>query len=180
MEIAIYISFTALLVSAFALGWNIYRDVILKPRLKVHIQISNIHHGGKMHGPYIAISATNFGPGSIVCNSINIAKKSIVRFLRIRRKNKYAFVVSPYDNPYSTKIPQKIEVGEVIQLFLPMEEGALLSVNPTHVGVVDSFGRAHWASRKSLKKAKKEYYETFPTIRPWGYQPNGLKDEDAK
>lgn len=177
MEIALYISFVALLVSAFALGWNIYRDVILKPRLKVHIQISNIHHGGKWQGPYIAISATNFGPGPIVCYSINIAKKSIVRFLGISKRNKYAFVMSPYDNPYSTQIPKKIEVGEEIQLFLSMEEGALLSVNPTHVGIFDSFGRAHWASRKSLKEAKKNYFEEFPTKRPWGYQPNGVKDE---
>jgi hypothetical protein len=179
MEIALYISFAALLVSAVALGWNIYRDVVLKPRLKVHIQISNIYHGGKQHGPYIDISATNFGPGPIVCTSINIAKKSITRFLGIKR-NKYAFVMSPYDNPYSTQMPKKIEVGEKITLLLPMAEGALLSVNPTHVGISDSFGRIHWSSKKSLKKTKKEYYEQSPTKRPWGYQPNGVEDEDVR
>jgi len=179
MNIAIYISFAALLLSALALGWNIYRDVILKPRLKVHIQISDIYHGGKQHGPYINISATNFGPGPIVCSSINVARKSILRFLGIRRRNKYAFVVSPYDNPYSTPIPQKLEVGENITLFLLMVEDALLSVDPTHVGIFDSFGREHWASRKSLKRAKKAYFEKF-SKKPWRYPSDGVEDKGDK
>lgn len=87
--------------------------------------------------------------------------------------------MSPYDNPYSTELPKKIEVGEKITLLLPMVKDALLSVDPTHVGIFDSFGRAHWASRKSLKRVKKEYFEEFPK-RPWGYQPDGVNDKGDK
>ena len=50
---ALCISLAALLVSMFSLGWNFYRDVILKPRLKVTIKISKIFEpGGKDFGDY--------------------------------------------------------------------------------------------------------------------------------
>lgn len=37
-EIAILVSLISLGVAALALGWNIYRDIILKPRLRVTVQ----------------------------------------------------------------------------------------------------------------------------------------------
>ncbi len=33
--VAIFISVFSILIAAFSLGWNIYRDVILKPKVKV-------------------------------------------------------------------------------------------------------------------------------------------------
>lgn len=169
----VYISLLAVIFSAFSLGWNVYRDVILKPRLKVSICISYILHGDDEKGPYIDVSATNLGPGVITCESVDIAKKSKFRFLgnkflgKLNMASQYASVVHDYTNPYSAQLPKKLEVGERINLLFPETENAFLSINPTHVGICDSFGRTHWASSSSLKEAKNEYFKKF-SKKNWG------------
>lgn len=166
--ITILISVIALLISTFALGWNVCRDVILKPRLKVTTQIQNIFHGDKKFGPYINVEATNFGPGSITCNSVYIARKSKLRFLGqkvlkyFHKNNKYAFVMRDYTNPYCSKLPNKLEVGESVNLLFNINKDSLLALDPTHVGITDSFGRQHWSTKVSLKKAKKDFFKDFP------------------
>jgi hypothetical protein len=178
----ILISVGALVVSVFALGWNFYRDVILKARLKVTISIGNIHHVNKIHGPYITIHVTNLGPGPIICESVHMAKKSCLGFLCscISKvtciQNRYAHVMHDYMNPYSANLPKTLQVGEKITLLFPMDEDAFLAFNPTHVGVVDSFGRFHWATRSFLKRTKQEYFEKFKK-KTWGSQVE--KDEQS-
>lgn len=141
--------------------------------MKVTVTIGNIHHGDNIYGQYITIHATNLGPGAIVCESIHMAKKSFFVFLHwrilkiLRIQNKYAHVVHDYTNQYSDKLPKKLQVGEKIILLLPMDESSLLSFDPSHVGVIDSFGRFHWATRSSLNRAKQEYFEKFEK-KPWG------------
>ena len=87
--ISIYISLGALVVSVFSLGWNFYRDVVLKPRLSVRIMKRYIVHGTNNFGPFVNISAVNVGPGEINCETVNIAKKSCFRFLG-RKLSEYA------------------------------------------------------------------------------------------
>jgi len=77
----IAISIAALAVSTFALGWNFYRDVVLKARVKVSIMISNLHDGEAIRGPYVSITVTNHGPGPVHIESIHMAKMSWLRFL---------------------------------------------------------------------------------------------------
>ena len=171
--LAILISVAALLISAFALGWNVYRDVILKPRLKVTMQISNILHGDKKLGPYIDIAATNLGPGFITCDSVLIARKSKLIFLGrwilklLKKNSKYGFVMHDYNNLYSAHLPKKLEVGERMTLLFPEEKNAFLAVDPTHVGIRDSFGRLHWSTRGSLKITKNDFFKDFPK-KEWG------------
>ena len=172
-KVAILISFGALSIAVFSLGWNFYRDVLLKPRVRATIMISNIHHGDSIHGPYITIKVTNLGPGLIICESIEMMKKSILSFLGrpvlkiFNQQTKYAMVVHDYTNPYSSRLPKELKVGERLTLLLEMNQDSLLAVDPTHVGVADSFGRFHWAKRRSLKKAKQKYFEEYEK-KPWG------------
>ena len=169
----VYISLLAVIISVFSLGWNFYRDVILKPRLRVSIRISYIVQGNDNKGPFIDISAINLGPGFITCESVHIAKKSMLRFLGRKilklfgKENKYGFVVHDYTNPLSAQLAKKLEIGERMNLFFLEEDDSLLSMDPTHVGICDSFGREHWADRSSLKKAKDEYFKKFPK-KEWG------------
>jgi len=165
--IAVTVSAFSLLISGLSLGWNIYRDVLLKPRLKVRVSISFIKHGEYESENYIFIYATNHGPGEIVCNSIAMAKLSILRFLGINWFNKYAHVMYDYTNQYSSELPKKLGIGETIQLPIPCSQDAYLSVNPTHVGIMDSYDKCHWASKTSLKGAKRSYFKKFQK-RPWG------------
>ncbi len=182
--ITIAISSIALIVSGFLLGWNIYRDVILKARVRVTVSISNIYHGDQVHGPYVSITATNLGPGPIIIQSIQMAKLSPLRFLGqpiakgFGKENKYAYIMFDYTNEYSSQLPKRIEVGEYVTLPLLMKEDSALAVDPSHFGVLDSFGKHHWATRSSLKRAKQEFFEKFER-KPWGFaQSQDTQQED--
>ena len=109
-KLAILISIGAIATSFLALGWNIYRDIILKPRLKVRLQISFIMHGEYQSPSKISIEATNFGPNKIRCSAIHA--KNATLWKRVFRKVEYAFIVHDYDDPYSTKLPCVLDVGE--------------------------------------------------------------------
>jgi len=156
---ALYISLAALIVSVFSLGWNFYRDVILKPRLKVTVAITSIASRAGTEGPFINVSGVNHGPGSIICNGVLGRKVSWLPFRK--KKPKYFYVMEGYDNPLSDRFPKKLEVGDSVKQFFPFNQESFLSVDPSHVGLRDTFGRMHWATRRSLREAKKEFFKDF-------------------
>jgi hypothetical protein len=172
MNKAILISSISAAVSLFALGWNFYRDVVLKSRVMGSISITNIHHGGQVQGPYITLTFVNLGPGKVHLESIYIARLSVIRFLGrwvaklFGALPQYAHVMWDYTNTYSSKLPISLDVGEKATFLLNSDQNSFLSVNPTHVGVSDSFGRFHWVRAKSLKVTKSEYFEKN-TEKPW-------------
>ena len=157
---SLYISLAALVVSVFSLGWNFYRDVILKPRLKVETAISNVVQTGRDLQTFISISAVNLGPGTIICNGILGKKRHLLRFWK-RKNKRYFYVVEDFENPLNKPFPQKLEVGDILTQLLRYNKEAFLSLEPTHIGFRDTFGRMHWASRRSLKKAKKNFFKDF-------------------
>jgi len=174
MDKAIIISSISVGVSLFALGWNFYRDVVLKSRVKGNIAITNIHHGNKIFGPFITFTITNLGPGKVHLESIYIAKLSWLRFFGrkiakiFKSESKYAHVMWDHTNEYSSKLPTSLDVGEKATFLLKSNQESFLSVNPTHAGITDSFGRFHWASTASLKATKSEYFEKY-TMNEWGF-----------
>ena len=155
-----FISVLALIISGTSILWNIYRDLLLKASMKVNVQISKIVQPGKDLGTFIVITATNHGPGSIICESIWIRKKSL--WLWVKRISKYAFVIHDYTNPLSSKLPKKLEVGEKLQLLFPYKEKMFLANKPSDVGIMDSFGRIHWAEKNGLIKAIDKYLKEYP------------------
>lgn len=157
---AIWISSASLLLSGIALGWNIYKDVILKARLKVTFNISIIVTPGMDERPeYLAINVTNFGPGPVTVEMI--VAKNAPFWRRILRRPQYAMIAWDYTNPLSARLPKTLQLGERMVLLLDYDENAFLRGKFTHVGVADSFNRNHWASSKSLLKAKREWQEKF-------------------
>lgn len=172
MDKAIIISSISAAVSFFALGWNFYRDVVLKSRTSGSISISNIYHGNKVHGPFITITFVNLGPGKLHLESIYIARLYWWRFLgrsvpkAFKSETQYAHVMWDYTNPYSSKLPIALDIGEKASFLLNSDQESFLSVNPTHVGVTDSFGRFHWVSSRSLRATKSEYFQKY-SEKPW-------------
>jgi len=175
MEKAIIVSSISAAVSCFALGWNFYRDIILKCRAKGSISITNIYHGKQVYGPHITITLVNMGPGKLHLESIYIAKLFWFRFLgrRVAKlfdgESKYAHVMWDFKNEYSSKLPLSLDVGEKATFLLNSNKDAFLSVNPSHVGVSDSFGRFHWVSSRSLKATKSEYFYEYGENQ-WGFK----------
>jgi hypothetical protein len=73
-----------------------------------------------------------------------------------------------YTNAYSSKLPVSLDIGEKATFLLKSNKDSFLSVNPTHVGVTDSFGRFHWVSPASLRATKSEYFAKY-SENAWGF-----------
>ena len=69
--IAVAISIISLVVATFSVGWNVYRDVILKPRLKVALEILALVSEAGNHGTFVALTGTNFGPGELTVSMVH-------------------------------------------------------------------------------------------------------------
>ncbi|MDZ7660927.1 hypothetical protein [Thiohalophilus sp.] len=158
-EIALIISMLSFGVAALALGWNIYRDVILKPRLQVTVKKSLIAREGRPNTTHLMISGVNFGPGAIRLNIIRFMHSFI--FSKLLKKWRHGVLIHDYRNPLSGQLPTSLEIGEKIDLIFPWDEECLCSSKPTHIGLADSFGRTHWASKKEVKKVIKEWEADF-------------------
>jgi hypothetical protein len=161
-QLALIVSIVSAVIASLALGWNVYRDIVLKPKVVISFSIVLIVHEMLPHRPqYMNIKATNFGPGIVTLNSI--VSKNAPLWRRIFRKVRYAFITPDYANPLSGRLPAKLETGDKVELLLPYDAECLLSKTFTHVGLTDFYGRSHWASRGDLKKAYKEWRKDFDT-----------------
>jgi len=159
-DIAIVISVFSVLVAAFSLGWNIYRDVILKPRVRVDFGVRTIVQHGNPHKPeYVILTATNHGPGVVILSMVQMKDSSIIK--RIFRNVKYAVVMDGYTDPLSAQLPCKLEVGEKIDLLFTYDKECMLKKGWSHIGISDSFGRVHWAKSKQIKEAIDKWRKDF-------------------
>jgi len=157
--IAILVSFLSLAIAGASLGWNIYRDVVLKPRAKVSVTRIVLVPPHAPNSTNLKISAVNHGPGTIRLNIIRF--KNATRSQRIRRKWTHGILNHDWENPLSGQLPKSLEVGEAIDLLFPWTDDNLFLRRPTHVGIMDSFGRTHWCSRKDVIKTQESWDEDF-------------------
>lgn len=159
-EIAILISILSACISAISLGWNVYRDIVLKAKIIINFGVRTIVQEGNQNRPqYVVISATNHGPGSVNLSMIEVRNTSLWRWLF--RKGEFGVVMHDYTNALSGQLPKKLEVGERIDLLFPYDKECFLSSGWSHVGVNDSFGRSHFAKRVQVKVANKRWQQDF-------------------
>lgn len=158
-NIAIILSVFSICVAALSLGWNIYRDVILKPLLKVSIARVVVASGMAENSVKLMISGVNFGPGRVRLNIIRFMHSSILK--RCFRKWKHGVLIHDYRNPISGQLPTTLDVGEKVDLLFAWDEENICSTNPSHIGISDSFGRTHWAPKKEIKKTMKSWKKDF-------------------
>ena len=159
-QIALVVSIVSVLIASLALGWNVYRDVIMKPRVDVSFAVVTIFHESLPHRPqYLNLRVTNFGPGVVTISTICVREAPLWR--RILRKARYAIITPDYTNSLSARLPAKIEVGEKIELLLPYDKECFLNTPFTHVGVNDYYARTHWAPRRDLKRAYTAWRKNF-------------------
>lgn len=162
MELSTGISLVALVVAAIALGWNIYRDVILKARVSVRLAVVSVvsrsSHGSE--GPsFVRLLVTNLGPGPVQLRGI--AGQVAPWWRRVIRRPKHVFVLQDDTNPLSTRLPCRLEVGEDATILLPHEERSFLGSDVTHIGVLDSFGRTHFAPSSDVRDSRVQYEKEF-------------------
>ena len=158
--VAILISVGSLLVAGLSLGWNIYRDIVLKPRVKVSVGKRTIHHSTlRKPLPKLILSATNLGPGTVKLSMIQFRNATL--WMRLTRATKQGVIIHDYAEPMSAKLPATVEPGDRIDLLLPWDEECCMSDPCTHMGISDYFGRLHWAPRADVKETRKQWLKDF-------------------
>jgi hypothetical protein len=161
-NLTITISTLALALSFVSLGWNIYRDILLKPRLRVRFGVSQLLlPDNSITAPFLKLSVVNLGPGEARV----VAARARTRpfFLDWFDKERLSTVIHDYTDPFCAKLPAKIAVGETAEITFPIAKNCLLDTKLSRIGVEDSFGRVYWAPRKDLKTAKSRYAALQPS-----------------
>jgi len=160
-DLAIFISIFSVLLAAMSLGWNIYRDVVLKPKVIVTFAVKNIvNHGIGVSPDYVGITATNRGPGSVILNTLVLRESSFWK--KLTKNQRYAVLIGNcYIRPYSSEMPKKLQVGESLNLFIRYDQKCFLKESFTQLGIDDSFGRINWAPKGVMKKIREKWVHTF-------------------
>ena len=154
--LAIVISAVSASIALFALGWNIYRDVIAKPRLKAYVGVYEIRdQGGKIVRTAIMLRGTNWGPGEMVVEKTIACKK---RFLR---KRSYGVVIPDVPGKQTDVLPTRLKVSDSVQQFFPYTKDAAEIMTTSLIGFCDSYGRYHWATTESFRRLKAQWRKDF-------------------
>ena len=146
------ISLSSLLIAALALGWNIYRDVILKGRVKIAFGWRVLTNGQESTPDMIMISGVNHGPGKLVLRMIIWKNTSLRRFL-CRKSEEGWIPLTDRPSEYSDELPKELDVGDELNLVFP-SSAKFAGTDFSHIGLRDNFGRIHWAKKKDVQKFK--------------------------
>lgn len=163
--ITLLISVIAVAISAVSLGWNIYRDVIIKPKMKLKLSFANLING--LHGDspglltniniirdnntFIILEAVNHGPGKISCRAIILEMED----------GRLAIADADISNPVTDKLPKTLEVGECLKTAYPILHNGFLSMPLSRIGIRDSFDRVHWTSTNNISVMKNVFSNYF-------------------
>ena len=124
--------------ATFVLGWNIFRDITDKGRLKVHCYIGNIIIPG---GPtdnkdYLIYSVTNTGRRSVLVTHVGGKKK------------RHDFMIVPRD------LPKKLQPGDHLMEY--SDDLSCLNRDLKSLFAIDSLGKAYKVKQRTLRNLKKE------------------------
>ena len=99
---------------------------------------------------------TNQGPGKINIDFIILKKRWAHLKMRLNKEGAYSLIISKEENPLSDPLPTTLNVGERRKYCFP--KGKYDWLKEYHkIGMLDSFGRFHWAPRTDYKRVIKQY-----------------------
>lgn len=158
MDLSLFISGLALVVSAFVAGWTVYRDAIQKPRFRVTAGVKSILQQGQPPiGPDFYVEALNLGP---LPNRIGMVWVRPSWFDRVIRRKPSAVIMHDHGHLASTAKAQRVEVGDTATFVFPLNADFPLE-EFGQIGVHDGYGRVHWASKATTANAIKQALKTL-------------------
>jgi hypothetical protein len=116
--------------------------------------------GGPVDEHFLIVSATNMGPGQVTLTGIHL-RPPWACIKKIFKRAKWGYLLADYRNPLSAKMPCVVDVGERKNFFLVYNRDCFLKEKKKYerIGILDSFGRIHFASRKDYERAQEEFEE---------------------
>jgi hypothetical protein len=154
-QVALLISVGSMLVAATSLGWNIYRDVIRKPKLRITLMVGAVIFSREKHSDRVVITVTNFGPGKTHAKMLQLRKSSFWR--RLFRQEQFAALLHDYEDSLSGRLPAPLDVGEKVDLTFRFAPNLFLVEDFTQLGISDPFGRVYWCKKSDYRRARHNY-----------------------
>lgn len=174
MNNATLLSIIAIAISGLTLIWSILWSLhreFATPKLKVTFHVGAIYIVNGQHffaaegaivddgsinitktsGWKIQIIVTNYGKESLKMRELYAIRRGIYR----------VFYPNEMRIDSGLQLPINIEYGGDIKIELPFNETCFLGYKFLKLGVIDNFGKSHWASRKDMKKARKLWKKGF-------------------
>jgi hypothetical protein len=138
--ITVILAIWGALLSSIAIGWNIFRDLVGRGRLRVSCYIGNIVGGPEGIDPnnYLVWSITNIGKEPVVLTHIGGGFKD------------KEFMLTPH-----AQLPRMMQPGEYILEYTNSLN--LLEDDLKFLAAIDSLGKKYKAPRKQVRRLKKEY-----------------------
>ena len=143
-------------LSSIALGWNLYRDLLDRPRLKVHAHVRRIVQS--THGKWYSVKPDIPVEGAsqqlfVVVDVTNIGRRPVqwVGWGGKYRKpvnGKTAFTIIPL------ALPRMLNEGDMHSEFTPELNPA--DENVKRLFIWDASGKNWYLTRRALRKLKKE------------------------
>jgi hypothetical protein len=157
-------SIVAIVISFFTFGWTVYRDAIRKPKLRVHVSVRRIVQGRKNYGPYIDVEVLNLGPIPMKTSTIHLFKGGFLK--RLLKRQELAFLMHDYTNPFSSKVGERMEIGDAQHFFVDYNRDCFLKDGYDELAIFDNFGRKHWAAKSDMQKLIDKYRKDFLQSHP--------------
>ena len=155
---AILISCLSLVISVIALGWNIYKDVYLRARVRTSFKLMVLQHATFQKPLWrFCFSAMNLGPGKVRLETLALQESSIWK--KITRRTQRSVLIHEFDHPLGGTLPCDLDVGAGMNFTFDPARCDFLNDNDTHIGIRDSFGRIHWCGKHEMVAAKKDFRE---------------------
>ena len=155
--LALLISGLSVAIAALSLGWNIYRDVIAKPRINIRMGVRQIVEDAQSdNGCVVWVRCVNLGPGKVTLEVLVVRNGLLRRWGN--RKGRFGivkFVTSAI--PGGLTLPLTLDAGEYADLFLPFNRESFFGSAYTMLGIKDFHGRIHWVPSKEFQDAKQQW-----------------------
>lgn len=156
--LALIVSAVSLLVAGLSLGWNIYKEVALRGRVRVQLSVVNIIQQGADVETRVRIGCTNYGPGSVKLMSLGC---TFVKFSGGKTSTGHGMLMHGWDHPGTSQLPRTLEQGENATYLIGYSKDSFLSYDLQTVFVIDSFDRKHFASRREVQTARVQFVSDF-------------------
>jgi len=144
----VLLSTVAIVLSSIAIGWNIYRDLTDKGKLRVSCNLM------KKVTPGVGIAPEEY----LVWNIVNVGRQPVLlTTIGGQLRNKEAFLLS---NP-KCQLPVMLRSGEFVLEYQKANEfGELIDGDLVALTAIDSLNCTYKAPRKQIKRIKKDFADS--------------------
>ena len=172
---ALVVSLFSFAVSLAGFVWAVWSKwVYPKARVRVSCAVMNLITDDDL-SKFVGVYATNFGPSDTTLKLLVTRQRPPGWAWRLKvgrsRRWKDGWLMSTNDvdlaisgegHGLASGMPHKLAVGAEFGTYLPFKHRHLYKGEIVDVGLVDVFGRTHWAPRKSVRKVIETVRKEWP------------------